>query len=321
MELPLDIKVLLERLLDDYSLKELKESSFNIINKYNNKDSNIANHINSELDAKVYSIIRYPATFKAFSDSLKYSLSYLDDIDISSALDVGAGSAAASLASIYQLDHLNSIDLLEKEQVMIDIGEYLLSRADTKGVDIKYHKVDITRDDISIYQRDLVFSNYVLNELDKSEIIKVIDKMWNLTNKVLLVVEPGTPKGYEIIRLVREYLISKGGYILSPCPHMDKCPIISPDWCHFSTRVSRSKLHKLLKGGDAPYEDEKYCYIAFSKKECRRCSNRILRHPQISSGHITLEVCSKDGLNTIIITKKDKELFKAARKVKTGDEI
>ena len=321
MELPLDIKVLLERLLDDYSLKELKESSFNIINKYNNKDSNIANHINSELDAKVYSIIRYPATFKAFSDSLKYSLSYLDDIDISSDLDVGAGSAAASLASIYQLDHLNSIDLLEKEQVMIDIGEYLLSRADTKGVDIKYHKVDITRDDISIYQRDLVFSSYVLNELDKSEIIKVIDKMWNLTNKVLLVVEPGTPKGYEIIRLVREYLISKGGYILSPCPHMDKCPIISPDWCHFSTRVSRSKLHKLLKGGDAPYEDEKYCYIAFSKKECRRCSNRILRHPQISSGHITLEVCSKDGLNTIIITKKDKELFKAARKVKTGDEI
>ena len=321
MELPLDIKELLERLLDDYPLKELKESSFNVISKYNNKDSNIDNHINNELDAKVYSIIRYPATFKAFSDSLEYSLAYLDDIDISSALDVGAGSAAASLASIYQLDHLNSIDLLEKEQAMIDIGEYLLSRVDTKGVDIKYHKVDITKDDFSIYQRDLLFSSYVLNELDKSEVIKVIDKMWNLTNKILLVVEPGTPKGYEIIRLVREYLISKGGYILSPCPHMDKCPIISSDWCHFSTRVSRSKLHKLLKGGDVPYEDEKYCYIAFSKKECRRCSNRILRHPQIASGFITLEVCSKDGLNTIKVTKKDKELFKAARKGKLGDEI
>ena len=323
MELPLDIKEILERLLDDYPLRILKESSFNIINKYNNKEdiSNGDNHINNEIDAKVYSVIRYPSTFKAFSDSLEYSLSHLDDIDITSVLDVGAGSAAASLASIYQLDHLNSIDLLEKEQVMIDIGEYLLSRVDTKGIDIKYHRVDITKDDISIYQRDLVFSSYVLNELNKSEIIKVIDKMWNLTNKVLLVVEPGTPNGYEIIRLVREYLISKGGYILSPCPHMDKCPIISPNWCHFSTRVSRSKLHKLLKGGDAPYEDEKYTYIAFSKNPCSRCNNRILRHPQIASGHITLEVCSKDGLNTIKVTKKDKELFKVARKAKAGDEL
>ena len=102
---------------------------------------------------------------------------------------------------------------------------------------------------------------------------------------------------------------------------MDKCPLSSNDWCHFSTRVARSKLHKVLKGGDAPYEDEKYSYIAFSKSPCNRCKNRILRHPQIISGHITLEVCSKDGLNTIKVTKKDKELFKVARKAKVGDEF
>lgn len=323
MELPLDIKEILERLLDDYPLRILKGSSFNIINKYNNKEDifNGDNHINNEIDAKVYSVIRYPSTFKAFSDSLEYSLTHLDDIDITSVLDVGAGSAAASLASIYQLDHLNSIDLLEKEQVMIDIGEYLLSRVGTKGVNIKYRKMDITKDDISNYQRDLVLSSYVLNELDNKDILKVVDKMWDSTNKVLLVVEPGTPRGYEIIRMIRDYLISKGGYILSPCPHMDKCPIISPDWCHFSTRVARSKLHKTLKEGDAPYEDEKYTYIAFSKSPCNRCKNRILRHPQISSGFISLEVCSKDGLKVVKVAKKDKGLFKTARKAKVGDEI
>lgn len=321
MELPLDIKELLERLLDDYPLNKLKESSFNIINKYNNLDSNLNNHIDNELDARVYSVIRYPATFKAFSDALEYSSVSLGDIDISSALDIGAGSVAASIASLYQLKYLNKIDLLEKEQVMIDIGEYLLSRIDTKGVDINYHKLDIIKDDLSNYQSDLVFSNYVLNELDDSKIIEVIDKMWDSTKKVLLVVEPGTPIGFEIIRLIREHLLSKGGYILAPCPHMDKCPIVSPDWCHFSTRVSRSKLHKLLKGGDAPFEDEKYTYIAFSKSPCSRCNNRILRHPQINSGHIALEVCSKDCLRTIKVTKKDKELFKVARKSKAGDTI
>lgn len=204
---------------------------------------------------------------------------------------------------------------------MIDIGEYLLFNINTKGVDIKHHKMDITKDDISKYQRDLVFSSYVLNELGNKDSLKVIDKMWDSTNKVLLVVEPGTPRGYEIIRLIRDRLISKGGYILAPCPYMDKCPLSSNDWCHFSTRVVRSKLHKTLKGGDAPYEDEKYSYIAFNKSPCNRCKNRILRHPQISSGFITLEVCSKDGLNTIKFTKKDKELFRTARKAKAGDEI
>lgn len=190
-----------------------------------------------------------------------------------------------------------------------------------KMIDIKYHKIDITKDDVSKYKRDLVISSYVLNELDYSNIIKVIDKMWDSTNKALLVVEPGTPKGYEIIKLIRDHLISKGGYILAPCPHMDKCPLPSNDWCRFSTRVARSKLHKTLKGGDAPYEDEKYCYVAFSKSPCTRCNNRILRHPQISSGFITLEVCSKEGLKKIKVTKKDKELFKTARKATVGDEF
>ena len=198
MELPLDIKELLERLLDDYPLRILKESSFNIINKYNNKEdiSNGDNHINNEIDAKVYSVIRYPSTFKAFSDSLQYSLSHLDDIDITSVLDVGAGSAAASITCLYQLNHLNKIDLLEKEDVMIDIGEYVLSKVDTKGVNIKYHKMDITKEDISSYKRDLVISSYVLNELEHKDILEVVDKMWESTNKALLVVEPGTPRGF-----------------------------------------------------------------------------------------------------------------------------
>ena len=320
MELPLDIKELLERLLDDHPLRILKESSFNVINKYNEK-SNGENHISSEIDVKVYSAMRYPATFKAFSDSLQYSLSHLDETNITSILDVGSGSAAASIACLYQLNHLNKIDLIEEEDVMINIGEYLLSKVDTKCIDIKYHKMDIIKDDISSFKRDLVISSYVLNELVHTNIIKVIDKMWESTNKVMLVVEPGTPKGYEIIKLIRDHLVSKGGYILAPCPHMDKCPLPSNDWCHFSTRVARSKLHKTLKGGDAPYEDEKYCYIAFSKSPCIRCSNRILRHPQISSGLITLEVCSQYGLQTIKVTKKDKELFKIARKAKVGEGL
>ena len=317
MELPLDIKSTLESLLDGYPRDIIKDSAKRIIDRYNNIDNSNNNHINSDIDTKVYSVIRYPATFKAFSSALLYSISHYIG-DIKTAIDFGAGSGAASLATLLNLN-LEHITLLEKEQTMIDIGEYLFKsiHLDNK---VKYTKSDITKDRYDI-RADLVYSSYVLNELDKKDIYLVLDKMWECTNQILVVVEPGTPKGFEIIKIAREYLLFKNGYILAPCPHMDKCLMASNDWCHFSTRVSRSKLHKELKSGDAPYEDEKYTYIAFSKSPCTRCNNRILRHPQISSGFITLEACSKDGLKQLKITKKDRDLYKNSRKANVGDEI
>ena len=317
MELPLDIKSTLESLLDGYPRDIILDSAKRIIDRYNNIDNSNNNHIDNDIDTKVYSVIRYPATFKAFSSALSYSISHYIG-DIKTAIDFGAGSGAVSLVTLLNLN-LEHITLLEKEQTMIDIGQYLFKsiHLDSK---VKYTKSDITKGKYDIHA-DLVYSSYVLNELDKSNIYIVLDKMWECTNKILLIVEPGTPKGFEIIKIVREYLLSKNGYILAPCPHMDKCPMTSNDWCHFSTRVARSKLHKTLKGGDAPYEDEKYCYIAFSKSPCARCTNRILRHPQISSGFITLEVCSPKELSAIKITKKDKEMFRIVRKAKSGDEI
>ena len=65
------------------------------------------------------------------------------------------------------------------------------------------------------------------------------------------------------------------------------------DWCHFTCRVPRSQLHKLLKQGDAPYEDEKFAYLALAKSETNKPEARILRHPKIAKGRITLELCGR----------------------------
>lgn len=108
---------------------------------------------------------------------------------------------------------------------------------------------------------------------------------------------------------------------MAPCPHEQECRIKSDDWCHFTCRVQRSKLHKLIKNADVPYEDEKYSYIVFAKEKVDNEGVRILRHPQIAKGRIDLEICGKNENKKIRITKKNKELFKKARKVKCGDMI
>jgi ribosomal protein RSM22 (predicted rRNA methylase) len=55
---------------------------------------------------------------------------------------------------------------------------------------------------------------------------------------------------------VRRQLIEAGAHVLAPCPHDAPCPLAAPDWCHFSRRVARSRLHRLAKDADVPWEDE-----------------------------------------------------------------
>ncbi len=308
MNLPLENKLQLESLLDGYSLKELKNVAFSIMNQYQNNSNKGVDLINSSIASKVYAVYRLPATYSAFGEALKHTLELYDQ-KIDSVIDVGAGSGSASIAVSHLLPNIKNFTLLERNKYMMEIGKTLHN--------FDYINYDLSKDNLDI-KADLVISNYVLNELDINSRINAINKMWNMTNKMILIVEPGTPEGFSLIREIRDYLISIGAHVIAPCTHMGVC---LNTWCHFSTRVSRSKLHKDLKGGDAPYEDEKYCYIAFSKNEVIPCKNRILRHPQINPGFIELEVCSKEGFKKIKYSKKDKELFKKARKSNAGDQI
>ena len=308
MNLPLENKLQLESLLDGYSLKELKNVASSIMEQYQNNSNKGVDLINSSIASKVYAVYRLPATYSAFGEALKHTLElYKENID--SVIDVGAGSGSASIAVSHLLPNIKNYILLERNKYMMEIGKTLHN--------FDYINYDLSKDNLDI-KADLVISNYVLNELDINSRINAINKMWNMTNKMMLIVEPGTPEGFSLIREIRDYLISIGAYVIAPCTHMGVC---LNTWCHFSTRVSRSKLHKDLKGGDAPYEDEKYCYIAFSKSVITPCKNRILRHPQINPGFVELEVCSKDGFKKIKYSKKDKELFKKARKSDAGDQI
>lgn len=317
MELDLETKNKLENLLDGYSLKELKNASFEIINRYQNESGKGNVLINDELRSKVYAVTRFPATYKVVSNVLEKSLLKYKS-DIKSLIDFGSGSGSASLAAFNTFE-LEKITQLERDDSMINVGQSLFNDLPIKNVS-QYFKFDLTKDELK-EKGDLVISSYVLNELESKDRINSIKKMWEATNKFMVIIEPGTPTGSEIIKEVRSFVISLGGYVISPCPHMNNCPIIKDDWCHFSTRVSRSKLHKALKEGDSPFEDEKYSYIIFSKKEVNRCNARILRHPLIYNGYVSLTVCDQNGIENIKISKKDKERYKLARKANVGDEF
>lgn len=309
MELDQYYKNRIDSFLEGYKLNELKEVVASISSLY--LEEKKMSVINNELKAKIYAAFRMPATYKVVSEVLEETFSRYYKEEIKSSLDIGAGLGAASLA-LSNIKPLSSYHLYEKESAMRELGKEILE--EDKYI---YTEFDLTKDTIKD-KYDIIISSYVLNEIDKDLREEVINKMYEASNDLIVVVEPGTPSGYQIIKEVRKLLLEKGMHIIAPCPHEEVCPMNEGDWCHFSTRIQRSKLHKDIKGADAPFEDEKYSYIVFCKSNVDRCSNRILRHPIINKGMIKLTTCSQEGISNVEI-RKNHPNYKVIKKLGSGD--
>lgn len=319
MNLPNDLSSCIESIIYDIGYTQLKDDFKNISERYRNNHPSGENLLKSEKEIMAYSVARMPGTYGAVLSSLKYSLE-LSELEIKSLVDCGAGTGAATWAANTLLS-LENITCLEREEAIMKIGKKLMEKSNIKNV----QWINLNLIDEEIPEGDLIIASYVLNEMNEQNRIKAIGKLWNKTKKMLLIVEPGTKIGYEQILENRKRLIDLGANILAPCPHMGTCKLEEGSWCHFSCRIPRSKNHRLIKNGDAPFEDEKFTYIAAvkdeSKEKCKSAEFRIMRHPLIGKGHVSLDVCTQKGVDKIIISKKDKELYKVARGAKWGDAL
>ena len=319
MDLPIELRNAIDNKLQNVSIKELSKFADDISNKYRNEERNGKRLLTKEAEALSYAVVRMPATYGAVYTSLQNTIEIYNS-EIETLLDVGAGTGAGTWA-VNEILNLKSITCIEREEVMINIGKSLMQESENKVLqNAVWKKQDVVKDKITD-TADLVICSYMLNELPEIERLKVLENLWSITKKILVIIEPGTPYGFSIIKQIRKELINKKGYLIAPCPNAEECPLEN-DWCHSICRVSRNKAHKLLKDANVPYEDEKFSYISFSKEEFRKIEfSRILRHPIIETGKITVNTCSAEGIKTEIITKKEKDKFKKLRKSKCGDIV
>lgn len=319
MEFPLELRLMSEKLVEGISGSEMADSAKELSRRYMNESGTGKSLLSKDRDAVIYSLMRMPATFAAVASALE-QICRVSDFVPRSLLDAGAGTGAGSWAAVSYFA-IDDIVCLEREKAMENIGKAFMKQADDKALNnAEWIHADLMSDFGGAYESDLVIASYVLNEMTDTERIKTAQKLWDNTRQMLLIVEPGTPVGYENIRIIRDYLIKQGAYIVAPCPHSDKCYVNGDDWCHFTGRVQRSKLHKMVKAADAPYEDEKFSYIAFSRTPCNLPEGRVMRHPITDKGRVSMTLCTSEGkIEKEVITKKNSEQFKAARKIACGD--
>ncbi len=309
MEFPSAIRERISELSEEYDIKTLIRAAERISEGYRSEQGFSAS---SREEIIAYASVRMPATFAAVSRALELSLEVFGG-KISTVLDVGAGTGAGAIAADLLTD-CERITCLERDGDMLSLGEEFCGLV---GAPTEWVKYDIS-DGIS-ERAELVVCSYCLNELNGKTLRETLERLANSTEKILVIVERGTPKAFGEIKEIRKTLEAFGMKVLAPCTFSGECKLPQKDWCHFTARASRTALHRKLKNADAPYEDEKFCFLAMTREENPvENSARVLRHPIIGSGKITLELCSADGISTKLITRKT-PLFKQARKAKTGD--
>lgn len=311
MELPIEIRARIEQLLSGENEKALAKSAESLSTRYRTQSGTGRALVSDRRDILAYAAVRMPATFGAAYRALELSLKQFDG-EISSVLDVGAGTGAAAHAAQLLTD-CDNITCLEREPMMTEVGRELCEAADMSA---QWVQCDAAED--FPYRADLVVSAYCLNEMSAAKRQAAVERLYSAADKLLVIIEPGTPEGFSQLREARKRLISLGAQIAAPCPDVGECPLPEGDWCHFTARIQRSRLHKQLKGGEVPYEDEKFCFIAAAKAGAAPCAARVLRHPQIESGRVTLRLCESGGISDKMVTKKS-PLFKSARKADSGD--
>ena len=316
VDIPEELKENINKLLNENQIHKILEDAQTVSNRYRNNDGRGKKLLTKESEAVSYAISRMPATYAAVSSVLEQTLDNYNE-NLTSVIDVGAGTGAVVWA-VNDVATSNAIKCFEREESMINIGKKLMKNTDLN--DVRWKRFDILQDAIQ-EKADLVITSYMINELPEKDREKAVEKLWNATNKLLVIIEPGTHAGFANILKIRKTLLKAGGYIVAPCCCLHECPIQKDDWCAFYTRVARGSVHRQAKNGVLGYEDEKFSYIAFSKVPVDNSGERILRHPQINSGYVNVKVCTANGIEEKKYSKKDKDLYKKVRKMNAGQKI
>jgi ribosomal protein RSM22 (predicted rRNA methylase) len=224
-------------------------------------------------------------------------------------LDLGAGPGVATWAALAVWPEVERTTLVEAEPEMIRAGRRLLP-------DAQWIRADVGEGERSA---ELVLVSYVLNELRDESVPVLARDLWRRTEDLLVVIEPGTPDGYRRVLAARDAVLAAGGVTVAPCPHDRACPLPPGDWCHFAVRLPRGEAHRSVKGVARGFEDEKLSYAALARARQRRATSRVIRQPEIHSGHVYLDLCETDGLRRATVSRRDKDAFRRARKIAWGD--
>ncbi|MER6630642.1 small ribosomal subunit Rsm22 family protein [Streptomyces sp. NPDC000987] len=308
----------LAALLDGLPPRQAAQAVERLIASYRGATPTDAPILRDRADVVAYAAYRMPATFEAVRSALAAFAAAVPGWAPGSHADVGGGTGAATWAVTATWEGARPVTVLDWAEPALALGrELAAARPELRGAQWRRARIGAA---LTLDPADLVTVSYVLNELTGPDRAALVDAAASAAQAVVIV-EAGTPDGHARVIEARDRLVAAGFQVAAPCPHSAACPVVpGQDWCHFSARVSRSSLHRQVKGGSLAYEDEKFAYVAATRFPAEPASARVVRRPQIRKGQVLLDLCEPEGLlRRTTITKRHGDLYRTARDTAWGD--
>jgi ribosomal protein RSM22 (predicted rRNA methylase) len=318
MHLPQELRAAVEQEIARAEPARLAAASTQLSRQYKAGDFS-SPAIQTDAQRAAYLAVRLPATYAAAWHVFSELRHRAPEVQVRSILDLGTGPGTAVLAARQVFGELSAATLLESDSAWIAAGKRIADASPgALPESARWIRHDLGQSH-SADPHDLVVIAYALGELHQAQRDAVLKQAWSLCTRFLVVIEPGTVRGFSVINAARSALIAQDAHLLAPCPHQGPCPMAAGgDWCHFAQRLERTSLHRRLKGGDLGHEDEKFSYIIGSKTAADAAKARIVRHPMKHGGHVKLALCTPAGLEAKTVTRSQKQAYKLARQAVWG---
>lgn len=318
VDLPPDLRRALDGLMQGRSQRELARRSEALSQLYRSGGTSDA-AVRDNDDALAYALTRMPATYAAATAVLAAVMQAWPDLAPRTLLDVGAGPGTAAWAAARCFPGIARIRLVDQNAPLRALALHAMATSASEALRTAEYRLGTLAGQGE--RADLVVASYVIGELANDALTGAADTLWSCTEQLLVVLEPGTPAGFARIRTLRAHLIAQGALAVAPCPHDHPCPIVDPDWCHFSQRLPRSREHRRVKGASLAFEDEKFSYVVLSRARQPTIGARVLAHPRASKAGISAKLCTAAGIATATANRRDRDRYAALKRWRWGDAV
>jgi ribosomal protein RSM22 (predicted rRNA methylase) len=308
--LPNELKAAVESILGVNS-SALRSQSAELRDAYGRAGSS------SDVSIEAYLATRLPATYAAVSRVFELVDEILPEFAPQSLLDIGAGPGTASWAAVARWAELADVTMLERDNRFATIAQDFAKASVHPALQAaRVERAEISNLDASA---ELVAAAYVFAEQREAMAGELALKLWRACSGLLIIVEPGTPDGFARIRAARSRLLGAGAFMVAPCTQSNECPMEGADWCHFKTRLQRSKIHMQAKGASVPFEDESFSFLAVSRVAAQLPEARIIAPPSNNKVGTSLKLCGHGGIEEQLVAARDKPAYKLSKKKGWGD--
>ena len=312
--IPHELKAAIERYLAENGAGSLVAKTRRMSERYRQGRGS-----GSALDFGAYLVARLPATFAAVSFCLAELARRRPQFSPQTLLDAGSGPGTAAWAATAAYPGISTVTFLDNNPSFLILASGLAAQGDHAALQRARALNAEVSNPPGGTAADLVVAAYALAEVPLAKARETAIALWRACENTLLIIEPGTPQGFARIHEVRVALLAEGAHLIAPCTHENSCPMVPPDWCHFSVRLQRSREHMHAKKATVPFEDEKFSYLIASRQPAVLEGARILSPPAESKADIKFKLCAGNGLIQQSIARRDKAEYKRVRKLDWGN--